>query len=172
MGVVVALSRQLARRSAAQAVVDEALREDAAASLDAGYCSDTAESAEAHAGLLNSVSQTGSPSGDVTTDLAELAEVVSVGSSQVVFVTGPGRARRCRFGTANERNVKVARPSTSAMPPLPRCDQVPQPRPPDAPASRAALAVSTSLAAGRAPGQSLGRHTAPRIRRNYRSGSG
>lgn len=93
MGVIVALSRQLARRSAAQAVFDEMLREDAAASLDAGYFSDTAESADAHAGLLNGVSPTGSPSGDMTTDLAELAEAVSVGGSgQVVFVTGPGRA--------------------------------------------------------------------------------
>jgi hypothetical protein len=98
LGVLVALSKELARYSGAEAIFEAMLREEAALSLDAAYFStDDGSAAGHHAGLLAGVTPltpaTGGGSAAMIGDLTRLAAAVSAGGSgQVVIVTGPGRA--------------------------------------------------------------------------------
>jgi hypothetical protein len=95
---IVILTRDLAARSAAESVVRTALREDAAASLDAAIFSTAAASSAQPAGLLNSVTPITATSGGGTTaldrDLENLAAAVAEGggSGNVAYVAAPRQA--------------------------------------------------------------------------------
>ena len=92
VAAIIALTRELARRSSAQQVFETMLREDAAVALDAAYFSTSAESASTHQGLLYGLSTSFWP-GDVIGAMAALAASVSAsGSGEVVFVTSSGLA--------------------------------------------------------------------------------
>jgi hypothetical protein len=93
MATIVAFSRELARRSSAEAVVTAMLREEASLALDSGYFSAAAGSSSTHAGLLYNITPLAT-AGNADDDLAQLAAAVGVGGSAggIVFVAGPGRA--------------------------------------------------------------------------------
>jgi hypothetical protein len=92
-GVIVTMTRELAKRSEASEIFETLLREEAALSLDAAYFSTDAASASDHAGLLNGVTPLTSSTGQIAGDMAALASAVGTGGSgQVVFIAGTGRA--------------------------------------------------------------------------------
>jgi hypothetical protein len=92
-GVIIAMTRDLAKRSQAPEIFETLLREEAALSLDAAYFSTDAASSEAHAGLLNGLTPLTSSTGQIAGDMAALASAVGTGGSgQVVFIAGTGRA--------------------------------------------------------------------------------
>jgi hypothetical protein len=98
LGIIVTMTKELARYSGAEAVFQSLLQEEAALSLDAAYFgTDDGSTAGHHAGLLAGVTPiaatTGGGASAMISDLTKLAAAVTVGGSgQVVFVTGPGRA--------------------------------------------------------------------------------
>lgn len=99
---VLVWSRDLSKRSDADAIFDRMLREDMGASLDAAFFATSAGSDSAHAGLLYGVTPiTGYAGGDdvaIQTDLTSLAETVATGGSgQVTFVMAPERLARLRI---------------------------------------------------------------------------
>jgi hypothetical protein len=92
LGVISVFSRELAKRSEAEAVFRYTLREDASATLDGAYFHSDAAAGDRPAGLLNGVSPISSES-DLRWDLGLLATAVgTAGSGEVAFVMGPGRA--------------------------------------------------------------------------------
>ncbi len=101
MAVIIAFSRELARRSSAELVFTSMLREEASMSLDAAYFSAAAGSASVHPGLLLGVTPT--PGfGDMAGDLGALASAVGVGGSgQVVFIAGPALAAAIQIRLPN-----------------------------------------------------------------------
>lgn len=114
LGIIVALSRELARYSNAEQIFDALLREVAALSLDAAYFSTSAGSTSAHEGLLHNVTPlTGST--DMMADLRKLAAAVSgPGSSgQVTFISGAGRAAAAALD-ANVNTTILASPAVPA----------------------------------------------------------
>lgn len=98
-GGITVITKELAKRSDAQAIFTAMLREDLSASLDLAYFSDTASSSAAHPGLLNGVSALAAyGSADevgMKTDLTALTDAIAAGGSgQVVFVVSAKRAMR------------------------------------------------------------------------------
>jgi hypothetical protein len=92
LGILVVLTRELARYSGAQAIFEAMLAEEAAMGLDAAYFGTQASSSSTHAGLLNGL-VAGTGSAVMANDLAALAEAAGAnGSGNVVYVMGPGRA--------------------------------------------------------------------------------
>lgn len=99
---IVAWSRELSKRSDADAIMETMLREDVAAGLDAAFFATTAASSAANAGLLNGVvAGAGYGGGDVEAakqDLMGLSDAVSAGGSgAVTFVVNPKRLARLRI---------------------------------------------------------------------------
>lgn len=96
---IVAWSRELSKRSDADAIMETMLREDVAAGLDAAFFATTAASSAANAGLLNGVvAGAGYPGGDYKQDLTNLSDAVSAGGSgTVTFVVNPQRLARLRI---------------------------------------------------------------------------
>jgi len=97
-GVIIAFSRELAKRSAAESVFRQILVEDAAASFDAAIFATTAVSAAAPAGLLFGVTPiTGYAGGDhfaITSDVKALMAPYHAagGGGDIAFVTNPAMA--------------------------------------------------------------------------------
>ncbi len=101
---IVAWSRELSKRSDADAIMETMLREDVAAGLDAAFFATTAASSAANAGLLDGVvAGAGVVSGggaveNARQDLMDLADAVSDGGSgAVTFVVNPKRFARLRI---------------------------------------------------------------------------
>ena len=97
MGAIVAQSRELARRSAAEAIFGALLREDAARSLDAALFNDAAASDANPPGLLDGAeplaSATGGGEAAMVADLADLAgAVTAAGGVGIAFVAHPRQA--------------------------------------------------------------------------------
>jgi len=97
-GLIVAFSRELAKRTAAEAVFRQILTEDAAASLDAAIFATTAATTAAPAGLLFGVTPgVGYPGGDhfaITQDIKALMAPYHAagGGGDITFVTTPALA--------------------------------------------------------------------------------
>ncbi|MFT4115598.1 phage major capsid protein [Bradyrhizobium sp.] len=99
---IVAWSRELSKRSDADAIMETMLREDVAAGLDAAFFASTAASDAANAGLLNGVmagaGYAGGDSASAKKDLIALSDAVSDGGSgMVTFVVNPKRLARLRL---------------------------------------------------------------------------
>jgi hypothetical protein len=119
--VLLTLSEELARRSAAEAVFTFMLREAAAFTLDSAVFNTAAGSASAHAGLLKGVTPL-EPSGDMDTDLAALlAALAESGGTNAVIVAAPAEAAalqvrrrscRCRCGRAARSPTAPSSPWT------------------------------------------------------------
>lgn len=97
LAATVALSRELARRSAALDAIAFMLREDAATSLDGSIFSDAAASDARPAGLLNGVTPLTATAGGgvdaLNTDLMRLAAAVAAGGgTTLAIVTSPRMA--------------------------------------------------------------------------------
>ena len=97
MGSIVAITRELAEHSTAEAVIQTLLQEDAAASLDASMFSNTAASASRPAGLLNGVTPITATSGGgataMTADLLALVGAISdAGGGSPIFIGSPKMA--------------------------------------------------------------------------------
>jgi len=96
--LIIAFSRELAKRSAAESVFRQVLFDDAAASLDAEIFATTAVSAAAPAGLLFGVTPiTGFAGGDdfaIKTDIRSLMLPYHLagGGGDIVFITNPAMA--------------------------------------------------------------------------------
>ena len=96
--MIIAFSRELAKRTAAESVFRQILTEDAAASLDAAIFATTAVSAAAPAGLLFGVTPgTGFAGGDdfaIKQDIRALMAPYHLagGGADIVFVTNPAMA--------------------------------------------------------------------------------
>lgn len=102
LATVLAWTRELSRRSDAEAIFRRMLAEDMGAGLDAAMFSTAAGSASVHAGLLNGVtpiaSSTAAGRTAIEEDLAALAEAVANGGSgAVLFVMSPARLARLRI---------------------------------------------------------------------------
>ncbi|MDI7921747.1 hypothetical protein [Ferirhizobium litorale] len=95
-------TRELTKRSDAEAIFEQMLREDVAAGLDAAMLSTAAGSGSAYAGLLNGVSAlSGYGGGDqvaIEEDLIALGTAITAngGSGQVLFIMAPERAIRLK----------------------------------------------------------------------------
>ena len=100
---IIPWTNELSKRSDADTVFEQLLREDVAASLDAAMLSTAAGSGSAHAGLLNGVSPIpgygGSDLTSIEEDLIALGIAVSTngGSGQVLFIMAPDRAIRLKI---------------------------------------------------------------------------
>jgi hypothetical protein len=93
MALLVMMTREMTRRTSAEAIFRQLLKEDAAAGLDAGYFSADAGTDAVHAGLLNGLSPTTGGTGEVVGDMAALArEVAPGGSGEVVFIASKANA--------------------------------------------------------------------------------
>lgn len=113
IGVIAVASRELLRRSDAEAIFGQMLRDDAAISLDAAYLSTSAASTGALAGLLYGVTPlTGAFTAatareQMADDLAALGSAVAVGGTgSVAFIVSPDRAIRMQI-LAPELRVPV-----------------------------------------------------------------
>jgi hypothetical protein len=91
VGIIVVISRELARRAAGEAMVAQILREDAAVSLDTLYFSTSAATSSAPPGLLYGLTSLGT--GIVPDAMADLAATISAnGSGRVTFIMSPSYA--------------------------------------------------------------------------------
>ncbi|MCA1531436.1 phage major capsid protein [Bradyrhizobium sp. NBAIM03] len=102
MGVIVPFTRELAKRSDAERIFAQMLREDLAAGLDTALFSTSAATSAAPAGLLYGVTAgTGIPGADgaaMKQDLIDLAaSVADGGSGNVTFVMAPKRLAKLRI---------------------------------------------------------------------------
>jgi hypothetical protein len=96
MGAIIVSTRELLKRSDADAVFDQMLRENFSAGLDAAFFATTGTTDAAHAGLLYGVTPiAGYGGGDevaIKTDLAALAVAVATGGSgKVNYAMSPAR---------------------------------------------------------------------------------
>lgn len=100
MAHILAWSRELSKRSDAEAIFDQMLREDVSAGVDAAFFATSAASSSAPAGLLNGASTTsGYGGGDraaMEQDLIWLSNAVAV-SGNVTFVVSAKRLNRLRI---------------------------------------------------------------------------
>ena len=98
MGIIVSMTRELARRSTAEIVFNQMLQEEAAFSLDAAYFSTDAGDDDVHQGLLFGLTPLVGTD-DMLADLSALAAAVSTtgASGEVVFITSPARAAVVRL---------------------------------------------------------------------------
>lgn len=96
LGVILALTRELAKQPGAEALFRLMLQRRAAAAFDAALFASTAGDAESVAGLLHGVAPIDAIAGDLAGALAELAGALGAvgGSGQVVIATDPGTAAR------------------------------------------------------------------------------
>lgn len=95
--ILAAVSRELAKRSRAEAIVRDALRQSSALTLDAALFSDDAATDAAPAGLLNGVSATTADTGGddqaLRNNMAAVAAVVApIAAGRIVFVASPEMA--------------------------------------------------------------------------------
>jgi len=102
MAHVLAWSRELSKRSDADAIFQQMLKEDVAAGIDAAFFATTAGSAVQPAGLLNGVAAlpASGASGKLalTEDLTALASAVATGGSgTVTFIMAPERLAMARI---------------------------------------------------------------------------
>jgi hypothetical protein len=106
MALISAFTRELAERSAIQAVVETLLREDSAASLDAAIFSTTAASTIRPAGIFNGltpiVATAGGGQEALLADIKNLLTpvVAAGGSARVFFFVNPVRATTMAMRTA------------------------------------------------------------------------
>lgn len=99
---IIVWSRELSKRSDADTIMEQMLREDVAAGLDASFFATTGGSTAAMAGLLNGVTPAaGYGGGDkeaIQADLTGLSDVVTAGGSgNVTFIMNPIRVARLRI---------------------------------------------------------------------------
>lgn len=96
LAVMVALTRETLERSAAEAIVTQILRENAALSLDASLFSTTAASASRPAGILNGIAgltaTAGGGEGAFLGDVNQLAAAIADHAGDTVLVMNPSRA--------------------------------------------------------------------------------
>lgn len=112
LGAIAVISRELAKASRAEAVINQLLTESAALALDSALFSDTAASAASSAGLfygLTSISAGAWDADPLTNDLAALAAAVApVAGDQIAFVTNPARALQISVRAPNLRYPVLA----------------------------------------------------------------
>lgn len=102
MAHIFSWSRELGKRSDAETIFAQMLREDVAAGLDAAFLATSAGSTSAPAGLLYGLTAgTGYGGGDreaIEADLISLSDAVSAaGSGNVTFIMAPARLGRLRI---------------------------------------------------------------------------
>lgn len=120
MAHILAWSRELSKRSDADRIFQQMLREDVAAGIDAAFFATTAGSATQPAGLLNGVTPitASAATGKValTEDLSALASAVAAGGSgAVTFIMAPERLAMLRI-VAPELAVSADLAASAAIP--------------------------------------------------------
>ncbi|MBR1190076.1 phage major capsid protein [Bradyrhizobium sp. AUGA SZCCT0160] len=111
LGVIVALTNETMASSAAEAVVTQMLRENAAMSLDATLFSNAAATAAAPAGLLNGISALTAVSGGGETamvgDLMQLSDAIADATGDIVIIAHPKQANTIRIRRGNTFDIPV-----------------------------------------------------------------
>jgi hypothetical protein len=97
------ITRELAKRSRAQALVETAMRESASVTLDSVLFNAAGASAAAPAGLLNGAVPITPSGGGMLADLTDLAAAVApIAGGNIVFIASPTNAVRANIGTPRE----------------------------------------------------------------------
>jgi hypothetical protein len=113
LATISVISREVAERASGESVVSTLLREDIAASLDAGMFNTAAADADRPAGILNGVSPltataSGSSTEKMIADLEQLSGAIAdAGGSDVIFIAATRQANAARLRLGATRGVNV-----------------------------------------------------------------